>query len=66
LLSSRLTISAGEVGKLLGERWKELTDKDKKKYEDQAKIDKERYETEKAQYLAVSAHSHLSHSPPTD
>jgi len=49
-------IKFGEVGKLLGERWKELTDKDKKKYEDQAKIDKERYETEKAQYLATGTY----------
>jgi len=45
-------IKFGEVGKMLGERWKELTDKEKKPYEDKAKADKERYETEKAAYQA--------------
>jgi len=45
-------IKFGEVGKILGEKWKELTDKDKKPYEDKAKIDKERYEAEKIRYQA--------------
>jgi hypothetical protein len=45
---------AGEVGKLLGEKWKELTDKDKKPYEDKAKVDKERYEAEKRTYQGAS------------
>lgn len=49
-----LTLFAGEVGKMLGERWKELTDKDKEPYDAKAKADKERYEREKAEYNAVS------------
>lgn len=47
-------IFVGEVGKQLGERWKELTDKDKEPYDAKAKADKERYEREKAAYNAVS------------
>jgi len=45
-------IKFGEVGKILGEKWKELTDKDKVPYEKKAQEDKERYETEKAAYNA--------------
>jgi len=45
-------IKFGEVGKILGEKWKELTDKEKKPYEAKAATDKERYETEKARYQA--------------
>lgn len=40
---------------MLGERWKELTDKEKKPYEDKAAEDKKRYEKEKAEYAAVSS-----------
>jgi hypothetical protein len=39
---------------MLGEKWKELTDKDKEPYDAKAKADKERYEREKAEYAAVS------------
>jgi len=46
-------IKFGEVGKILGEKWKELTDKDKKPYEEKAKIDKERYESEKRTYQGL-------------
>ena len=42
------------MGKILGEKWKELSDKEKKPYEEKAKKDKERYESEKASYAAVS------------
>jgi hypothetical protein len=45
------------VGKILGEKWKELSDKEKRPYEDKAKKDKERYESEKASYAAVSQES---------
>lgn len=46
----------GEVGKLLGEKWKELSAKEKEPYEKKAKTDKERYEREKAEYAGgVSA-----------
>jgi len=43
-------ITFGQVGKVLGERWKALNDKQRKPYEDKAKADKERYENEKASY----------------
>ncbi|KAF2432839.1 hypothetical protein EJ08DRAFT_647932 [Tothia fuscella] len=48
-------IKFGEVGKMLGEKWKELTDKDKEPYDAKAKADKERYEREKAVYNASPA-----------
>jgi hypothetical protein len=41
----------GQVGKVLGERWKALTPLQRKPYEDKALIDKERYEKQKAAYL---------------
>lgn len=40
----------GQVGKVLGERWKALNDKQRLPYEQKAKADKERYESEKASY----------------
>ncbi|MDI1492959.1 MAG: Non-histone chromosomal protein 6 [Ramalina farinacea] len=43
-------ISFGQVGKVLGERWKALNDKQRGPYEAKAKQDKERYESEKASY----------------
>jgi len=45
-------IKFGEVGKLLGERWKALTDKEKIPYEKKAADDKIRYEADKARYQA--------------
>jgi len=45
-------IKFGEVGKILGEKWKELTDKEKGPYEAKAAADKKRYEKEKADYAA--------------
>ena len=47
--SSPLT-SAGEVGKMLGERWKTLSEKQRQPYEAKAAADKKRYEEEKAAY----------------
>ncbi|KAF2097620.1 Non-histone chromosomal protein 6 [Rhizodiscina lignyota] len=47
-------IKFGEVGKMLGEKWKELTEKEKGPYEAKAKADKARYEKEKQDYNAVS------------
>ncbi|KAI5837275.1 high mobility group box domain-containing protein, partial [Morchella snyderi] len=44
-------IAFGQVGKVLGERWKALTPLQRKPYEDKAQIDKERYEKQKAAYL---------------
>jgi len=48
-------IKFGEVGKQLGEKWKELTAKDKEPYDKKAKEDKERYEREKAEYANKGA-----------
>jgi len=48
-------IKFGEVGKMLGEKWKELTTKDKEPYDKKAKEDKERYEREKAEYANKGA-----------
>jgi hypothetical protein len=54
-VSSASLTSAGDVGKILGEKWKELTDKERKPYDEKARVDKERYETEKARYQGVGA-----------
>ncbi|KAI1908902.1 Non-histone chromosomal protein 6 [Ophidiomyces ophidiicola] len=45
-------ITFGQVGKLLGERWKALSDKQRAPYEEKAAADKKRYEDEKASYNA--------------
>ncbi|MCJ1482386.1 Non-histone chromosomal protein 6 [Schaereria dolodes] len=45
-------ISFGQVGKVLGERWKALNIKQREPYEAKAKADKQRYEDEKASYNA--------------
>ncbi|KAL9033570.1 MAG: hypothetical protein Q9214_007450 [Letrouitia sp. 1 TL-2023] len=42
----------GQVGKVLGEKWKALNPKQREPYEQKAKADKERYESEKASYAA--------------
>jgi len=47
-------IKFGEVGKLLGEKWKALSEKQRTPYEAKAAADKKRYEEEKAAYAAVS------------
>lgn len=49
-----LTPPVGQVGKMLGERWKALSDTERKPYDDKATADKKRYEDEKAKYQAVS------------
>ncbi|KAJ3495548.1 hypothetical protein NLG97_g3312 [Lecanicillium saksenae] len=43
-------VSFGQVGKILGERWKALSDKQRAPYEAKAAADKKRYEDEKAAY----------------
>lgn len=40
----------GQVGKVLGERWKALNEKQRTPYEAKAAADKKRYEDEKASY----------------
>lgn len=49
-----LIVSIGDVGKILGEKWKSLNEKQKTPYEAKAAADKKRYEEEKAAYTAVS------------
>lgn len=39
-----------EIGKEMGAQWKAISDKDKKKYEEQAAKDKERYEKDMKSY----------------
>lgn len=46
-------IKFGEVGKILGERWKALSEKQRAPYEAKAANDKKRYEDEKAAYNAA-------------
>ncbi|PVU99807.1 hypothetical protein BB559_000400 [Furculomyces boomerangus] len=45
----------GELGKILGEMWKSMTDEQKKPFNLKAEKDKKRYETEKANYQATAA-----------
>ncbi|KAI4148097.1 MAG: hypothetical protein LQ340_005239 [Diploschistes diacapsis] len=45
-------IAFGQVGKVLGERWKALSPQERQPYEDKAKADKERYDAEKASYAS--------------
>lgn len=47
-----LTTPAGQVGKALGDKWKALSETDRKPYDEKAAKDKKRYEEEKAAYLA--------------
>lgn len=44
----------GQVGKVLGEKWKAFDDKQRAPYEAKAALDKKRYEDERASYI-VSA-----------
>lgn len=46
--------SSGQVGKMLGEKWKNLSDTDRRPYEEKAAADKKRYEEEKANYNVIS------------
>ncbi|KAG9232909.1 high mobility group box domain-containing protein [Amylocarpus encephaloides] len=45
-------ISFGQVGKVLGERWKALNKTQREPYDAKAEADKKRYEDEKASYNA--------------
>jgi hypothetical protein len=45
-------VTFGQVGKILGERWKALTEKQRAPYEAKAAADKKRYEDEKQAYNA--------------
>merc|ERR1712058_191726 len=48
-------ISFGQVGKVLGDRWKALSEKQREPYEKKAATDKKRYEDEKAKYNAAGS-----------
>ncbi|KAF1959934.1 Non-histone chromosomal protein 6 [Byssothecium circinans] len=52
-------IKFGEVGKMLGEKWKALSEKQRQPYEAKAAADKKRYEEEKVAY-AVSRSPSIS------
>ncbi|GAA5862053.1 hypothetical protein JCM3774_006153 [Rhodotorula dairenensis] len=45
-------VSFGEIGKILGAKWKEADENERKPYEDKAAAEKVRYEKEKAAYDA--------------
>jgi hypothetical protein len=47
---SSLIRATGQVGKVLGDRWKALSEKQREPYEKKAAADKKRYEDEKAKY----------------
>lgn len=44
---------SGEIGRLLGAKWKEMSDKEKKPYQDMADKDKTRATTEKDAYVSI-------------
>ncbi|CAB4256639.1 similar to Saccharomyces cerevisiae YBR089C-A NHP6B High- mobility group (HMG) protein that binds to and remodels nucleosomes [Maudiozyma barnettii] len=48
-------VTFGQIGRLLGERWKALTPEGKIPYEAKAAADKKRYESEKELYMATRA-----------
>ncbi|CCH62882.1 hypothetical protein TBLA_0I02240 [Henningerozyma blattae CBS 6284] len=48
-------VTFGQVGKILGERWKALSAEEKVPYETKAEADKKRYESEKELYNATRA-----------
>jgi hypothetical protein len=55
-----ILIALGQIGKILGERWKNMTEKDKQQYEAKATKDKERYEAEKRAYNVLPSSQLLS------
>ncbi|CAI4969425.1 BTE_HP_G0085470.mRNA.1.CDS.1 [Saccharomyces cerevisiae] len=48
-------VTFGQVGRILGEKWKALTAEEKQPYESKAQADKKRYESEKELYNATRA-----------
>jgi hypothetical protein len=54
-----LTYAIGQVGKVLGDRWKALNEKDRQPYEKKAAADKKRYEDEKAKYAVSDVSARL-------
>lgn len=56
----------GEVGKVLGERWKALSEAQRAPFDKKAAADKKRYEDEKAAYQAVSLKSSFTRMQASD
>lgn len=50
VIAENAGVTFGQVGKILGERWKALNEKQRGPYEAKAAADKKRYEEEKAAY----------------
>ena len=50
-------IAFGEVGKILGAKWKECSSDDRAEYEEKAAADKQRYNSEMVAYKAKTASS---------
>lgn len=48
-------VSFGQIGRILGEKWKALTAEEKVPFETKAAADKKRYESEKELYNATQA-----------
>ena len=48
-------IAFGQIGKILGEKWKALDKKGREPYDAKAAADKKRYELEKAEYLKTKS-----------
>lgn len=53
-LTPILTPHVGQVGKMLGDKWKALSETERKPYDAKAAADKKRYEEDKVKYQAVS------------
>lgn len=52
---------------MLGDKWKALTETERKPYDEKAATDKKRYEEEKAKYQAVSRPTQNTNTvPPTN
>lgn len=55
---------SGQVGKVLGDKWKALSEKQRQPYEAKAAADKKRYEEEKAKYnvrITTRKPKHITH-----
>lgn len=52
-------IAFGQIGKLLGEKWKSMDAEKRAPFEQQAEADKKRYELEKAKYLKKKESKYL-------
>ena len=55
-----LTVHTGQVGKVLGDKWKALSEKQREPYEKKAATDKKRYEDEKAKYNVRCSRSYCN------